>query len=195
MKIRIGKELEKKAWVLPWAWNTSEHETTGRCCGSLRIHQRHEGLCVFASPCEFLHLPACMWTLHLLGICVAGSRAAFVFLADGCLPPCFCARVFLRARLWEQNNKIWALLGQSLWKLTLAVKSVRVPTVTILSGITAHNLGVGGGGESSNCLILSAILSLVSWQLWTFLAFFDLFARCMPKIEEIQERQRKAEEE
>lgn len=121
-------------------------ETTGRCCGSLRIHERHKGEGDFV--CLPVHVNSCICQLacELCTCWLSVWQKDFVFLADGCLPPCFCTCVFLRACLWELNNKIWALLGQSLWKLTLAVKSVRVPTVTILRGITAHNLGMGGWG-------------------------------------------------
>lgn len=155
-------------------------ETTERCCGSLRTHQRPKGERAFV--CLPVHVNSCICQLACelctcwVSVWQKEELTLFSRLGDGCLPPCFCADVFLRARLWELNNKIWALLGQSLWKLTLAVKSVMLPTATILRGITAHNLG--GWGEVGVRTIRQIASSCVQFYP-QFLGRFEPFRHCL----------------
>lgn len=73
-------------------YKDTEGGTAGYCCCSgweyKTQNREKERACMFANQCEFLYLPACLWTLHLLGICVAEKRVLTLFTrrGDGCLP-------------------------------------------------------------------------------------------------------------
>ncbi len=97
---RAAERSRVDAGVMPWAvkYKGTEGRTTGHSRGSgweyMRERetwerQRERGrACMFANQREFLYLPDCLWTLHLLGVCVAGKRVLTLFTrrGDGCLP-------------------------------------------------------------------------------------------------------------
>lgn len=183
--IRIEKEPQKEAWVMPLSNEMQVHR--GWNCRALlgfrlRIHQGDTKERNTLYVCQSVWIPVSA-SLHV-NFAPVGFRCyreeSWLCLPGGVTAPpplSSCAHVILGACLWEPDNKIWAPLGWSLQKLSSAATSEMLPTAATLWRIATQ-----APQESETRRIHPiAVSSTVSRHLLL------LFAWCRSKSEEIQE--------
>lgn len=151
-----AQRVEQQGAAVVQAENTSERRKGEEefVCLPIRVDS-----CICQRACELRTCWASVWHRREL--------TWFTGQGDGRPPPCRCPHVVLGARLWEPDNKIWAPLGQSLWKWTWAVKSGMLPAVTTLWRITSQNLRSWWGWER-----FIILLHLICYFITGFLAAF-----------------------
>lgn len=143
------------AGVMPRArkYKGTEGRNAGHCCCSgweYKTEKKEKELerdFMFANPCEFLYLPACLWTLHLLGICVAEKRVLTLFTmrGDGCLPS--VAALFVSSGHVYESQIIRSELRWARAHRNWLYQSVMWPTIPtlLLWRVTSQNLRGDGG--------------------------------------------------
>lgn len=145
-----------KAGVMPGAMKNkgTEGRTTGHCCRSGWEYMREkckEGKWKTESvyvcrECTFPCRPPCLWTLHLLGFCVAEKRRLILFTrrGDSCLASVVVLSlssglVYNRQIIRAEIHWAWAHRNWLYYWLMSAVKSVmwpKAPAVSLRSNLT-----------------------------------------------------------